>query len=111
MDAGDSMRSCACWRRTSLSRLTPAPTAGTCCPKRPARPSCCTVTLDLRHADADQLAALEAAGIPATMLFTPSIGGISHTRDEDTSEADRVCTLERFAALALELAGAEPAVC
>jgi N-carbamoyl-L-amino-acid hydrolase len=51
-------------------------------------------------------AALAQAGIPATMLFTPSIGGISHTRDEDTFETDLVCALEAFAALTLELAGA-----
>lgn len=31
-----------------------------------------------------------AAGIPIAMLFVPSIGGISHNFDEDTSDADIV---------------------
>ncbi|HWT93888.1 MAG TPA: hypothetical protein VN238_12875, partial [Solirubrobacteraceae bacterium] len=49
-------------------------------------------------------AALAQAGIPATMLFASSIGGVSHTRAEDTPERDLEAALETFGALVVELA-------
>jgi hypothetical protein len=84
-------------RSSRAVRRRPHRARGRCGPRRRAvgvRRRCTTA------------AALAQLGIPATMLFTPSIGGISHTRDEDTSEADLVCALEALAALELELAGA-----
>jgi acetylornithine deacetylase/succinyl-diaminopimelate desuccinylase-like protein len=39
-------------------------------------------------------AALAQAGIPTVMLFVPSIGGISHTRAEDTGEDDLAAGME-----------------
>ncbi|UGS35533.1 hydantoinase/carbamoylase family amidase [Capillimicrobium parvum] len=49
-------------------------------------------------------AALARAGIPAAMVFAPSIGGISHTRAEDTAETDLAEAIATFARLAGELA-------
>ncbi|HEY0517324.1 MAG TPA: Zn-dependent hydrolase [Solirubrobacteraceae bacterium] len=40
------------------------------------------------------------AGVPTAMLFCPSIGGISHSREEDTAERDLLLAIERFAQLA-----------
>jgi len=41
------------------------------------------------------------AGVrPAAMLFVPSIGGVSHAREEDTAEADLRAGIEAFARLA-----------
>jgi N-carbamoyl-L-amino-acid hydrolase len=37
---------------------------------------------------------------PAAMVFTPSIGGISHAREEDTSEEDLAANIEAFGLLA-----------
>ena len=37
---------------------------------------------------------------PAGMLFVPSIGGISHAKEEDTAEGDLVAGIEAFADLA-----------
>ena len=37
---------------------------------------------------------------PAAMVFTPSIGGISHAREEDTSEEDLAAGIEAFSLLA-----------
>jgi N-carbamoyl-L-amino-acid hydrolase len=39
-------------------------------------------------------AALAQAGIPAAMLFTSSIGGVSHARAEDTPEPDLAVAIE-----------------
>lgn len=43
--------------------------------------------------------------LPATMVFCPSIAGISHAREEDTEEADLVIAIEVFSALTAELMG------
>jgi hydantoinase/carbamoylase family amidase len=45
-------------------------------------------------------AAEVARVVPAAMLFVPSIGGISHAKEEDTSEADLAAGIEAFGALA-----------
>lgn len=42
---------------------------------------------------------------PAAMMFCPSIGGISHAREEDTAEADLAVAIEAFGALANRLLG------
>ncbi len=52
-------------------------------------------------------ATVVASKVPAVMLFVPSIGGISHRRDESTKEADLVMGVRALAALAdLFLCGA-----
>ena len=45
-------------------------------------------------------AASMAPHVPTAMVFSPSIGGISHAREEDTAEADLVAAIESFGALA-----------
>jgi hydantoinase/carbamoylase family amidase len=45
-------------------------------------------------------AASMAPHVPTAMIFSPSIGGISHAREEDTSEQDLGAAIEAFAALA-----------
>jgi hydantoinase/carbamoylase family amidase len=45
-------------------------------------------------------AASMAPRVPTTMIFSPSIGGVSHSPDEDTSEADLAVAIEAFGALA-----------
>jgi N-carbamoyl-L-amino-acid hydrolase len=40
------------------------------------------------------------SGVPTVMLFVRSIGGLSHTREEDTDEADLVLALEALDRLA-----------
>ena len=45
-------------------------------------------------------AAEVARVVPAAMVFVPSIGGVSHAREEDTSEADLKLGIEAFGALA-----------
>jgi allantoate deiminase len=45
-------------------------------------------------------AAEVARVLPAAMLFVPSIGGISHAKEEDTSEADLTVGIEVFGGLA-----------
>jgi hydantoinase/carbamoylase family amidase len=45
-------------------------------------------------------AAEVARVLPAAMLFVPSIGGISHAKEEDTSEADLATGIEAFGRLA-----------
>ncbi len=45
-------------------------------------------------------AAEVARVLPAAMIFVPSIAGISHAREEDTSEADLARGIEAFGALA-----------
>jgi N-carbamoyl-L-amino-acid hydrolase len=45
-------------------------------------------------------AAEVARVLPATMLFAPSAGGISHAPEEDTDEADLAVAIQAFAALA-----------
>ncbi len=46
-------------------------------------------------------AASMAPHMPTAMIFSPSIGGISHARDEDTSEEDLRAAVESFGALAI----------
>ena len=41
-------------------------------------------------------AASMAPHLPAAMVFSPSIGGISHAREEDTAEADLAAAIESF---------------
>jgi hydantoinase/carbamoylase family amidase len=45
-------------------------------------------------------AAEVARVLPAAMVFVPSIGGISHAKEENTSEADLTAGIEVFGALA-----------
>ncbi len=45
-------------------------------------------------------AASMAPLVPTTMVFSPSIGGISHAREEDTAEADLTAAIEAFGELA-----------
>jgi N-carbamoyl-L-amino-acid hydrolase len=45
-------------------------------------------------------AAEVARVLPAAMMFVPSIGGISHAKEEDTSESDLAAGIEAFGALA-----------
>jgi hydantoinase/carbamoylase family amidase len=45
-------------------------------------------------------AAEVARRLPAAMLFVPSIGGISHAKEEDTSESDLAAGIEVFGRLA-----------
>jgi hydantoinase/carbamoylase family amidase len=44
-------------------------------------------------------AASMAPHIPTAMVFSPSIGGVSHAPEEDTGEADLAAAIEAFAAL------------
>ena len=48
-------------------------------------------------------AAEVARVMPAAMVFCPSIGGISHAKQEDTSEADLAAAIEAFGLLATRL--------
>lgn len=59
----------------------------------------------LRSGPLHDSAALAKAGIPTAMVFAPSTGGVSHTRDEDTPPDVLVEAIERFAALAIHLIG------
>jgi N-carbamoyl-L-amino-acid hydrolase len=45
-------------------------------------------------------AAEVARVLPAAMVFAPSRAGISHAREEDTSEADLAVAIEAFGELA-----------
>jgi hydantoinase/carbamoylase family amidase len=45
-------------------------------------------------------AAEVARVVPAAMIFCPSAGGISHAKEEDTTEADLVAAIEAFGLLA-----------
>ena len=45
-------------------------------------------------------AASMAPHVPTAMVFSPSIGGISHAREEDTAEPDLVAAIESFGELA-----------
>jgi hydantoinase/carbamoylase family amidase len=45
-------------------------------------------------------AASMAPHVPTAMVFSPSIGGVSHSPDEDTPEPDLVAAIEVFGALA-----------
>jgi hydantoinase/carbamoylase family amidase len=45
-------------------------------------------------------AASMAPHVPTAMIFSPSIGGISHAREEDTDKGDLAVAIEAFGALA-----------
>ena len=45
-------------------------------------------------------AASMAPHVPTTMIFSPSIGGLSHAREEDTAEPDLATAIDAFGALA-----------
>ncbi|MEO6857939.1 MAG: Zn-dependent hydrolase, partial [Solirubrobacteraceae bacterium] len=45
------------------------------------------------------------AGVPTAMLFVPSIGGVSHTRAENTREEDLAAGIEALWKLASNLLG------
>ena len=45
-------------------------------------------------------AAEAARVVPTAMVFCPSIGGISHAKEEDTDEADLLAAIEAFGMLA-----------
>jgi beta-ureidopropionase / N-carbamoyl-L-amino-acid hydrolase len=47
--------------------------------------------------------ALAQAGIPAAMLFTSSVGGVSHARAEDTPERDLFTAIEALERLVRSL--------
>jgi acetylornithine deacetylase/succinyl-diaminopimelate desuccinylase-like protein len=49
-------------------------------------------------------AAVSRAGVPAVMVFVRTLGGVSHSREEDAREEDLVAGIEAFAALVRELA-------
>jgi hydantoinase/carbamoylase family amidase len=48
-------------------------------------------------------AAEVARVVPAAMVFTPSLAGISHAKEEDTAEEDLVAAIEAFGLLANEV--------
>jgi N-carbamoyl-L-amino-acid hydrolase len=50
-------------------------------------------------------ASVATAGVPVGMLFVPSIGGISHSFDEDTAEADLITGAEVMADAVVRLGG------
>ena len=61
-------------------------------------------TADTRIASGALHDAAELARVlPAAMVFCPSLGGISHARQEDTEEADLAVGIEVFAALAAKV--------
>jgi N-carbamoyl-L-amino-acid hydrolase len=49
-------------------------------------------------------AASMAPHVPTAMVFSPSIGGISHAREEDTAEADLRAAVEAFGTMANRVA-------
>ena len=67
-----------------------------------ARDACAEVTGEAAELESGALhdAAEVARVIPAAMMFTPSRGGISHAREEDTDEADLAVAIESFGLLA-----------
>ena len=66
-----------------------------------ARDACERVTGEARELSSGALhdAASMAPCVPTAMLFSPSIGGISHAKEEDTSEDDLRAAIEAFAEL------------
>jgi N-carbamoyl-L-amino-acid hydrolase len=53
-------------------------------------------------------AAEAARVVPAAMIFTPSIAGISHAKEEDTAEADLAAGIEAFGLLANRVLARSP---
>jgi N-carbamoyl-L-amino-acid hydrolase len=50
-------------------------------------------------------AACARAGVPTAMLFIRSRGGVSHSREEDSDEADVIAGVEALVRVVRELAG------
>lgn len=48
-------------------------------------------------------AAVARAGIPTVMVFARTLGGVSHTREEDAREEDLVAAIDAYGALVAEL--------
>jgi N-carbamoyl-L-amino-acid hydrolase len=48
-------------------------------------------------------ASMARAGVPTAMLFVRTLGGVSHSREEDAREEDLIAGIEAFAALVTEL--------
>jgi hydantoinase/carbamoylase family amidase len=67
-----------------------------------ARDACEQVTGTAHELSSGALhdAASMAPHIPTAMIFSSSIGGVSHAQEEDTTEADLVAAIESFGALA-----------
>jgi hydantoinase/carbamoylase family amidase len=67
-----------------------------------AREACARVTGTGHELPSGALhdAASMAPLVPTTMVFSPSVAGISHAREEDTAEADLVAAIEAFGELA-----------
>ncbi len=67
-----------------------------------ARESCADVAGEAAELESGALhdAAEVARVVPAAMMFCPSMGGISHAKEEDTDEEDLTVAIEAFAALA-----------
>ena len=70
-----------------------------------ARAACAELTGVERSMTSGALhdAAAVAGVLPAAMVFCPSIGGISHAAEENTSEADLAIGIEAFGALAVRV--------
>ena len=51
-------------------------------------------------AAAHRIECLEARIAPAAMIFTPSIAGISHAKEEDTADSDLIAGIVAFGLLA-----------
>jgi hydantoinase/carbamoylase family amidase len=66
-----------------------------------AREACEQVTGTAHELSSGALhdAASMAPHVPTAMIFSPSIGGISHAQEEDTAESDLVAAIESFGAL------------
>jgi N-carbamoyl-L-amino-acid hydrolase len=67
-----------------------------------ARDACEQVTGTAHELSSGALhdAASMAPHVPTAMIFSPSIGGVSHAQEEDTAEADLTAAIESFGALA-----------
>jgi N-carbamoyl-L-amino-acid hydrolase len=48
-------------------------------------------------------AAVSRAGVPTVMLFARTLGGTSHSREEDAREEDLVAAIDAYGALVAEL--------
>ena len=48
-------------------------------------------------------AACARAGVPTAMLFVRSLGGVSHSREEDSAEEDLVAGIEALVSLVVDL--------
>jgi N-carbamoyl-L-amino-acid hydrolase len=67
-----------------------------------ARQACERATGTAYELDSGALhdAASMAVKVPTAMIFSPSIGGISHSPEEDTADQDLAAAIEAFGALA-----------